>query len=128
MSPRMTSAEYAIYQANREPKQAPLIPTQDETEGELHDMIESWCRRQDPPVPYGHARMDKKSTYTAGWPDFTILLPGGRLLLVECKSATGDLSEDQKIFKGHAESVQHEIHVVRSYPEFLMIVKSVMTL
>src|SRR4051812_17741532 len=111
MSPRMSSAEYALWELKRQPKQAKLIPTTDDLESELHDLIIGWCRRQDPQVPYGHARMDKKSTYTNGYPDFALLLPAGRLVLIECKTGKNDLDEDQQAFKFAASKVGHEVHV-----------------
>src|SRR5690349_20186852 len=96
--PRMTATQYALHQAKQSPVQPALIPTSEEMESELHEQIISWTRRQDPQVPYIHARMDKKSTITPGACDFTLFLSQGRLLLVECKTADGDLSDDQKVF------------------------------
>jgi hypothetical protein len=33
----------------------------------------------------GHAPMNKRGRYTVGWPDFTIPLPNGKTLFLECK-------------------------------------------
>jgi hypothetical protein len=38
-------------------------------EKQLHDRIMNLFRLHG--IAYGHARMDRKSTYTEGWPDFT---------------------------------------------------------
>ena len=126
--PRMSQQEYAAYQAKHEPKQTSLLPTSDDLESELHEQIESWCRRQDPQVPYGHARMDRKSTYTPGFPDFVLFLPGpGRkTLLIECKAGDNDLSEDQAKFKAACEAVGHPVFIVRTYDQFLGIVNETM--
>ena len=123
MSAQFTSAWLAAHQAKAQPKQPALIPTDDDAEGDLHDMIIAWTNRQDPAVVYGHARMDKKSTYTEGFPDFILLLPGGVTLLIECKVGANDLSEAQQIFISRAKHLGHEVKVVRSYQEFLTAVK-----
>lgn len=60
---------------------------------------------------------------TLGEPDFILLLPNGRFLLVECKSATGKLSEDQQTMVQWAKILGHKIHIVRSFSEFLAIIK-----
>lgn len=125
MSPRMSSTELAIWQMKHEPpKQAALIPTDDQREEELHDMIISWCRRQDPQIPFGHGSMAHKTRRTPGEPDFYILMPRGKLLMVECKTGEGVLSEDQKGFIAAADKVNHVVWVVRTYLEFLRVVQA----
>lgn len=121
--PRMTSAELAAYQARTQPVEKPKRIYQELLERGLHDMILSWARHQDPQVPCGHARMDRKSTYTEGWPDFTLLLPNGKTLLIECKVGYNGLSEEQEAFGYMAHKVGHTLFVVRSYREFIEIVK-----
>lgn len=96
------------------------------TEEDLHEMIISWCRRQDPQIPFGHGRMDKKTGRTPGEPDFYLMLPGGRLLLIECKTETGDVSPDQKLFASSCKSVGHEVFIVRGYAAFLQLVREKM--
>lgn len=121
--PRMTPSELYAYEAKRAQRQPALIPNADDAEADLHDFIIGWCRRQDPLVPYGHARMDKKSGYTVGFPDFVLLLPHNKTVLIECKTQAGTLSDEQTEFIGMAARVQHTIHICRSIPEFLEIVK-----
>jgi len=62
-------------------------------EKELHDQLEAFLRRND--ILYLHARMDKRSTIRAGWPDFTALR-GGRVVCVELKAPNGKVSADQQ--------------------------------
>ena len=118
-----TTQQLADYQARTKPVQPALIPTDDELESDLHEMIMGWCRRQYPPVPYIHSRMDKKSTATKGSPDFILLLPAGKTLLVECKTKDGALSDDQVAFASAAEAVGHKVHIVRDYPRFVELIR-----
>ena len=108
----------------KHPKQTALIPTNDDLESDLHDMIISWCRRQDPQVPFGHGRMDKRTGRTPGEPDFYLMLPNEKLLLVECKTEKNDFSEDQQKFTDACHAVGHTVHLVRSYNEFLSVIRA----
>lgn len=121
--PRMTPSEFYAYEAKRAPRQPALIPTADDAEADLHDWILTWARRQDPPVPVGHGSMAHKARRTPGEADFYLMLPGGKLLMVECKSADGQLSDDQKAWAAACLAVGHKVHVAHSYIEFLEIVK-----
>lgn len=130
MRTRFTSQWLAEREARNQPpeaKQAKLDLAELRSEEDLHDMIISWCRRQDPQIPYGHGSMAHKTKRTAGEPDFYLLMPGGRLLMVECKTETGELSDDQKQFAASAVRVGHKVHLVRNYPEFLKIVSNFAT-
>ncbi len=120
---QFTSEWLRARQMKSEPKQATLLPTDAESESELHDMLISWCRRQDPQVAYIHSRMDKKSTIGVGVCDFTLFISEGRPLLVECKMPGKELDDDQKLFKAMVEANGHTLYVVHSYVEFLAILK-----
>lgn len=89
----------------------------------LHSAIIRHCRAQWPPWKYIHSRTDQRSTVDLGVADFVILLPGGRTVYIECKTKTGKLSEDQMGWALQAKMLGHIVHVVRSMPEFLEIVK-----
>ncbi len=88
------------------------------TEKELQNHCINWlrlhchCYLQ---IPFG-----KKTGIRAGYPDITVFLPGGKVLLVEAKSpAGGELSEEQESF--HAEywaATGETVRVVRSLDEF----------
>lgn len=90
-------------------------------EADLHTQIIAHCNAQWPPWNVIHARMDKASTLEAGAPDFTIQLPAGRTLCVECKTKSGKLSEAQRNWAHKAKALGHTVHVVRSLAEFLAL-------
>lgn len=104
----------------------PALPEQgsltNARESVLHDKIISWCRSQHPIVPYIHARMDKCSTIGEGAPDFVVCYRY-KVILVECKSRDGKLSEAQRIWSHLAAMQGCVVHVVRSFEQFLEIVK-----
>ena len=68
--------------------------------------------------------MCRKSELPIGWPDFSIFLPGGRVLLVECKTATGKLRPEQTETKSRMDAIGHEVHIVRKIEEFLAVFRS----
>jgi hypothetical protein len=56
-------------------------------------------RKAESKAPHSRARYAaerKKSGIVSGFPDLTVWLPGGRVVLIEMKSATGVLSDAQK--------------------------------
>ena len=52
-----------------------------------------------------------------GYPDRLILLPGGRLFLVETKAPTGALRAAQKVFRQRAEAIGVPVDVLYSTHE-----------
>jgi len=52
-----------------------------------------------------------------------ILLPGGRVLLIELKGDKGKLRKEQQDLRRQAYHLGHVIHVVRSFKGFLEVVK-----
>lgn len=89
-------------------------------ERDLRDQCLAFCHRHE--IKVGTAADHKKSTYTKGWTDLSIILPG-RTLYIELKTATGKLSAEQLDFMEHLKSNCHLHYVVRSYPEFLGIMQ-----
>jgi hypothetical protein len=87
-----------------------------ESESELQNAIAQHCANCNWIAFRGS--MTHRTYRTIGEPDFTILLPGGKFLLVECKSKTGKLSIEQKGMALWAARLDHKIHVVRSFDEF----------
>lgn len=87
----------------------------------LHHDIIKYCRAQYPPWKYIHSRPDKRSTIATGCHDFTIFLPGGRVLCFECKDATGKLDSDQLIWRKELELLGHTVHIVRSMRDFFAL-------
>lgn len=125
--PRMTQAELDAYNARRLSKAnaggATLKPSgaPPRRERELHRQIFAECNRR--ALVLFHGSMAHKTRRTVGEPDFVILLPMGRMLLVECKTSTGTLSDEQKDMQIRAALLGHRIHVVRSFTEFYSILR-----
>lgn len=92
-------------------------------EMKLHDKIIKHCMDQWPRWKYIRARPDQASGIQKGCQDFTLFLPGGRTLCIECKSSTGKLSTDQLIWKHEMSLLGHTVHEVRSMEEFLQLVQ-----
>lgn len=61
-------------------------------ERELHDQVAALLRLRG--VAFCHSRMDRKSTITEGWPDFTFAIDG-KPCAIECKRPGEKLSEVQ---------------------------------
>jgi hypothetical protein len=88
---------------------------------DLHEPIIVWCKNQVPAVPYYHARPDKPSGIAKGCPDFALFYHGHTLLL-ECKTRSGKLSDDQRDWAHLAEDQGFPVHVIRSMSEFHKLV------
>lgn len=97
------------------------VKTKPVRESEIHKQISQECHRRR--LLAFHGAMHKRSARTPGEPDYTILLPNGKVLLVEVKTSTGNLSEAQGRVAGHAWQLGHKIHVVRKFEEFHDLVK-----
>ena len=119
---RFTLAEVLAYEAKRSGRQ-PFTrpPGETEREGKLHDKISAWCDSQWPRWKYVHSRMDQPTTTAKGVPDFVILAPAGRLLLIECKARDGKCSTEQLGWHKEAEMLGHTVHIVRSLEEFIAL-------
>ncbi len=109
------------------PGQVVAIPAQEfapvDLEGKLHDQIIKWCDEQWPKVKFIHARMDQKSTIQVGCQDFTIFMPGGRTVSVECKAKGKKLDPDQLIWHKEMSMLGHHVLTVWSFEEFLILIK-----
>lgn len=121
--PRFSALQVELYnqrQAASKSKSNPASGQADEgPERDLHDKIMSEVERRG--WLAFHSRMDKPTTVGAGVPDFVILLPKGKVLLVEAKSAKGKLSEAQVVLAFRANRLGHEVHVVRSFYDFYQL-------
>lgn len=92
------------------------------TESDLHEQIKRWCSVQAVPWLTHHSRMDAATTTERGAPDFIIIAPEGRLLLIECKTERGKLSTHQEAWHAWARKLGHSVVVVRSFAEFSALV------
>jgi hypothetical protein len=126
MSREFTSGWLAMHNAKRQkpsPDTGRKILANAEKEVRLHERIMEWCSSQWPRWLYIHARTDMASTIQIGAPDFVIIAPGGRIFFVECKSATGKQTTDQLAWMALAQNLGHKYYLVRSFEEFLEVVK-----
>jgi hypothetical protein len=88
----------------------------------LHVPIIRWCQQQVPAVPFYHSRSDKAATIDRGAPDFCLIYKG-KPILIECKSKTGKLTEDQRNWIYCSELQGVTVHIIRSMEEFFELVK-----
>jgi hypothetical protein len=113
--PRLTEQEYQAYLSRRAPRQ-PLSGGGVSKESELHADIVDECKRRGW-IAF-HGSMAHQTFRTLGEPDFVILSDDGRVLLVECKTATGKLSPEQIAIHAWAAKLGHQVLVVRSMADF----------
>jgi hypothetical protein len=65
-------------------------------------------------IRYLNPAMSKKSPLPIGWPDFTIFLPPGRTIFMECKIEGGKLTKEQEAFGTWAKQWGFPHYVVRT--------------
>lgn len=94
-----------------------MAPVEDESL--LHNQIIAECKRRG--WIYFHSRMDKPTGATIGTPDFILAADGGRTFFIECKAAVGKLSTAQLGMQAWAKKLNHTIHVIRSFEEFIQL-------
>lgn len=127
MSVRWT-AEQAIAHEERLARVKPgllkKVATAVDKEIPLHNRIIEWCLKQWPRIKYIHANPAVKSTIAKGANDFFLFLPGGKILLIECKTRDGKLSKDQLIWGAEMRALGHTVHTVRSMEEFLTLINN----
>ena len=120
--PRMSQSEYVAFLARSQHREkadaSGAVPVEEEST--LHDQILDECKKRG--WLAFHGSMAHRTFRTPGEPDF-IILANGRIFFVECKTRAGKLSIAQSAMIAHAAKLGHTIHVVRSFREFLEIVK-----
>ncbi len=89
-------------------------------ESDLHNQIFNECRRRGWIALHG--AMSERTHRNPGEWDFTIVADHGRVFFVECKTAAGKLSQEQRALIAWAEKLGHAVHVVRSMEEFLNLI------
>lgn len=117
--PRWTDDEYKDYLTRRTPRE-PLKAGGVDKESELHRDILNEVKRRGW-IAF-HGSMAHRTFRCPGEPDFLILGDGGRFFMVECKTKTGKVSVEQNAIMAWAKKLNHQIHVVRSFDEFLAII------
>jgi hypothetical protein len=87
------------------------------SEKELHQLILDECRVRGW-IAF-HGSMAHATHRTIGEPDFIILCPFGRAMMVEVKTKTGKLRPEQLAIAAWSERLGHEYYVVRSMRGFM---------
>ncbi len=89
----------------------------------LHKLIELELHRSG--ICYFHQRMDKPSGGKKGWPDFTFCI-AGIPFAIECKTATGRVSDEQTEILCALRKNGWNAHVVRSFEQFCVVIEDTM--
>jgi hypothetical protein len=66
--------------------------------------------------------MDRETTTACGVCDFIIFADSGVVITIECKSRAGKVSPPQLGFIAAMKKNGHQVHVIKSFSEFLQIV------
>ena len=122
---RMTPVEYMNWLARQHKRGAQAQPApiaSSKSEAALHREIIEFCDTREPRWKFIRCRMDMASTIERGAHDFTIYASRGRVFNIECKTAKGKLSNEQRGWAHELERNGHTVHVVRSLDEFLKVV------
>jgi hypothetical protein len=91
-------------------------------EGKLHKQITDYCGKQWPRWKYIRARMDERSTIGIGVHDITVFAPS-KVICIECKARDEKPGDDQLIWIKELEMIGWPVYVVRSFEEFLSVLK-----
>jgi VRR-NUC domain len=86
----------------------------------LHHPIIAECKRRG--WRYIYSDPTRPATIGEGVCDFIIFADRGRVFLIECKSKTGKLKDEQAIFICWVKKLGHEAHVITAMSEFFAIV------
>src|SRR5579884_1275692 len=97
-----------------------------ERESVLHARIMEYCDSQWPRWKFIHARMDERSTIAVGAPDFTIFIPGGKTLCIECKRKGQKPTVQQSAWRMEMNRIGHDIKLITSMDEFMDVVKGML--
>ena len=91
-------------------------------ESDLQDRIVDYCRSKMWFVVF--SGMHRRTSTPVGTPDFVIYADDGRVFTIETKSKTGKQTPEQLGVQLMLEKLGHKYHLVRSFDQFLEIVKS----
>jgi hypothetical protein len=68
-------------------------------------------------------RMLKQEGMITGWPDLTVVGPGGRIAFLEVKSAKGHTTDAQDDCLGMLQRMGHDVAVVRSQDDAVLMLQ-----
>lgn len=84
-------------------------------EDDMRQQFEQWCRFRG--YVYWHVRRSDLAPELDGMPDDIVHLPGGRMALIEFKTAKGKLRKSQIEKFTELRGLGHTVHVCRSLDE-----------
>jgi len=90
------------------------------SEKEMHRQFEQWLRLRE--IPFGTARMNKRSTFTEGWPDYSLVIKGAPAVFVELKMPGKDLEPEQQKVCAALEAAGAIVRVCESLGECICVV------
>lgn len=95
-------------------------------ERELQRQINNWLllQQNEGRLYFNWNRSDKRTTCRIGWADYTILLPHGRLLLMEAKFGDGKLSPEQMKLQSMCLLLGHAYVVVTTLQAAITTIKT----
>lgn len=122
--PNMSEQQWRDYNARMNGIMRSPIKCHDcvENESDLQDRIVAYCRSKMWFVVF--SGMHRRTSTPIGTPDFSIYADGGRVFTIETKSKTGKQTPEQLGVQLMLEKLGHKYHLVRSYEQFLQVVKS----
>jgi hypothetical protein len=88
----------------------------EKVEREIHNQISSYLNLHR--IVYCHARTDRASRMTVGWPDFTFAMEGNAVA-VEVKTTSGKVSREQYLMHEQMRDNGWAVMVVRSLEDFV---------
>ena len=91
-------------------------------ESVLQGKITKWAKDNGHPCLSFRQSRKAKGFIPIGWPDITLFLPEGRVVLIELKSATGELRKEQKELRMIFNYLNHEYHKIKSFKRFLEVI------
>jgi len=91
-------------------------------ESSLQKKIVAWAKKEGFPCLSFPQTSKVKRFLPAGYPDITLLLKG-RVLFIELKAGKGILRAEQKDFEIKCMYLGHEFYTVRSFKQFLEVIK-----
>ena len=120
----ITQAQYLemLSRTERNPVRDAVPDDAADHESDLQEQIEAECRYR--LWPCVRTRMDRRTTFTLpGVPDCIIAADRGRTFWIECKTRTGKQTVEQMGFQALCARNNHVYAVIRSFGEFLALVR-----
>lgn len=89
------------------------------SESHLLSKCLSYCKERGFPAWHDRSRGKNKP----GWPDLQVYLPGGKVILIELKSAQGIFRKEQEKLAREFMYLKHRYFKIRSFTRFLQIME-----